>query len=88
VLFAGFMGMYISTRLHSSTTALAGSYTAVVLMRVFNSSLLWLAVASLFELDEAALAVSGVGPTAVYLLALGGLWFGLMRQADRMGLGD
>ncbi len=26
--------------------------------------------------------------TAVYLLAIGGLWFGLMRQADRVGLGD
>ncbi len=85
VLFAGFTGMYVSTRLHSSTTALAGSYTAVVLIRVFNSSLLWLAVANLFELDEAAFVVSGVGPAAVYLLAIGGLWIGLMRQADRMG---
>lgn len=88
VLFAGFTGMYISTRLHSSTTALAGSYTAVVLMRVVNSSLLWLGVSSLFELDEVGYAISGVGPTAVYLLAIGGLWIGLMRQADRMGFGD
>ncbi len=85
VLFAGFMGMYISTRLHSSTTALAGSYTAVVLMRVLNSSLLWLGVINVFNLDTVGFVISGVGPTAVYLLAIGGLWAGLMRQADRMG---
>lgn len=84
ILFAGFMGMYISTRLHSSTTALAGSYTAVVLMRVFNSSLLWLAVSTLLELDEGSYIVSYVGPTIIYALTIVALLLGLLRQADKL----
>ncbi len=84
ILFAGFTGMYISTRLHSSTTALAGSYTAVVLMRVFNSSLLWLAVSSVFKLNEGSFIVSSVGPTIVYVLAVIAVLLGLMRQADKL----
>lgn len=84
ILFAGFMGMFASTRVRSATMALAGSYTAVVLVKLFNSSLLWLAISSLFELDETALVISGVGPTAVYALAIVLLGLTLLRQAKKL----
>jgi len=84
ILFAGMTGMYISTRLHSSTTALAGSYAAVVLMRVFNSSLVWIAVSKLLNFGGINFVNSSVGPTVVYALAVVGIMLGLIRQADKL----
>ena len=89
VLFAGFVGMMASTLVKSATTALAASYTAVILTKLFNSSLIWLGVANLFDTgDVLPFVMSGLGPTAVYFLAIVGLWVGLRRQADRLGRGD
>ena len=89
VLFAGFVGMIASTLVKSATTALVASYTAVVLTKLFNSSLIWLGVASLFDTsDLLPFVLSGLGPTAVYIVAIVGLWVGLLRQADRLGAGD
>jgi hypothetical protein len=89
ILFAAFVGMIASTLVKSATTALAASYTAVILTKLFNSSLIWLGIASVFDLRESlVLVASGVGPTAVYLLVIVGLWIGLLRQADRLGAGD
>jgi hypothetical protein len=89
ILFAAFVGMMMSTLIHSATTALAASYTAVFLTKVFNSSLIWLGVASLTGADEVlSFALSGLGPTAVYVVAIVGLFVGLMRQADKLEAGD
>jgi hypothetical protein len=89
ILFAAFVGMMTSTLIHSATTALAASYTAVVLTKLFNSSLIWMGVAALIGGGEVvSFALSGLGPTAVYVVAIVGLWVGLMRQADRLGAGD
>jgi hypothetical protein len=88
-LFAAFVGMLASTLVKSATTALAASYTAVFLTKVFNSSLIWLGIGSLFNQgDVFPFVMSGLGPTAVYFLAIVGLWIGLLRQADRLGAGD
>ncbi len=89
ILFAAFVGMMTSTLIHSATTALAASYTTVFLTKVFNSSLIWLGITSLVGAEETFLfALSGLGPTAVYVVAIIGLWVGLLRQADRLGTGD
>lgn len=85
ILFAAFVGMVASTLVKSATTALAASYTAVALTKLFNSSLVWMGIASVFDLHESlVLVASGVGPTAVYMVAIVGLWIGLLRQADRL----
>ncbi|MCB9006258.1 MAG: hypothetical protein H6656_02540 [Ardenticatenaceae bacterium] len=44
VLFAAFIGMYISTWVRSATYALAGSYVIVVLMKIFSNSAIWLGI--------------------------------------------
>jgi hypothetical protein len=85
ILFAAFVGMMASTLVKSATTALSASYTAVILTKLFNSSLIWLGVSSLFDLgDVFPFVLSGVGPTAVYALAIIGLWIALLRQADKL----
>lgn len=88
ILFAAFTGMYVSTRVRSATTALAASYTAVVLFKLFNSSGLWLAVVGLIHPDETAMVVGGsVGPTAVYTLATAAVAAGIMIEANRLEYG-
>jgi ABC-type transport system involved in multi-copper enzyme maturation permease subunit len=84
VLFAAFMGMFISTLVRSSRYALAGSYICVVLMRLFNGSLLWLGIWNLFGADE-LLAVGGgtISPVILYGTAVLLLWWGIVRQADK-----
>jgi hypothetical protein len=85
ILFAAFLGMYLSTWVRSATMALAATYTGLVLFKIFNSSSLWLAVTTLLDLNESILLVSGgIGPTAVYSLAMTALWLGLARQANKL----
>jgi hypothetical protein len=85
ILFAAFVGMVASTLVKSATTALAASYTAVALTKLFNSSLVWMGIASLFDQSDVfPFMLSGLGPTAVYVVAIVGLWVGLLRQADRL----
>ncbi|MFQ5436713.1 MAG: ABC transporter permease [Anaerolineae bacterium] len=86
VLFAGIAGMVASTRVKSATMALVATYTAVVLMKLINSSLLWYGVSSLFDWQETGLVVSTVGPTAVYGIAVLGLFWSLIKLADGVGL--
>ncbi|WP_420629605.1 ABC transporter permease [Candidatus Leptofilum sp.] len=85
VLFAAFIGMYLSTWARSSTFALAASYVSVVLMKLFNSSLIWLGVWNLFNADT-LLSVGGsmFSPTAVYGTAVLLLWWGIVRQARKL----
>lgn len=84
VLFAGFAGMYFSAQVRSVTTALAASYLAVIFMKIFNSSAVWIGAFSLLELNGSLFLAGSVGPTVVYLLGLTMLWFGLMKHADRL----
>lgn len=87
VLFAAFIGMYLSTWARSPRFALAGSYISVVLMKIFNSSLIWLGIWNLFKVDT-LLSVGGsvFSPTAVYGTAVVFLWWGIVRQANKLSI--
>jgi hypothetical protein len=82
IIFAGTAGMYVSTRTGSATMALVGTYTAVLLLKLFNSSSLWIGVFSLLGVSD-ALLVASAGPVLIYALIITGLLWGLVRQANR-----
>lgn len=85
ILFAAFTGMFFSTTVHSATLALAASYTAIVIFRLFNNSTVWLGMISLASPEDVVLILTGmVGPTAVYALAVAALWAGILVQAKRL----
>jgi hypothetical protein len=82
IIFAAFAGMYASTLASSAMMALVAAYGAVVLVKIFNSGGLWLAVALLAELDETAtLLMPTLGPIVIYMLLITAVWLGLYRQA-------
>jgi hypothetical protein len=84
ILFAAVAGLYASITVSSATTALVTAYTAVILMRLFNNTPLWLVTANLFDLPGNWLFTSGnLGPTAVYLLATVILAWSIRRWANR-----
>ena len=82
--FAAFTGMFISTWVRSATIALAASYIAVVLVRLFNSTALWAAIFGLLGVSEAIFAASSLGPAAVYAVGLLLLAWGISWRAERM----
>ena len=85
ILFAAFAGMYASTLTGSVTMALVGAYSAVVLVKLFNSSGLWLAFSLLAELGEmATLLAPLLGPVVVYSVLITAVWLGLYRQAKKL----
>jgi ABC-type transport system involved in multi-copper enzyme maturation permease subunit len=91
VLFAAFLGLYLSTWIRSATMALAATYAGIVLVKVANSFLVWLAVLSILD----SLGVTSrnygyglsaaVGPTLVYFGATAVLCGGLFQRAERIG---
>lgn len=85
ILFAAFTGMFISTLVRSSTYALAGSYVSLVLMKIFNSSLIWLGIWGAIGIDE-ILSVGGgmLSPALIYGTAVCLLWWGIMRRASKV----
>jgi hypothetical protein len=84
ILFAAVAGLYASITVSSATTALVAAYAAVILMRLFNNTPLWLVTANLFDLPGNWLfASSNLGPTAVYLLATVILAWSIRRWANR-----
>jgi ABC-type transport system involved in multi-copper enzyme maturation permease subunit len=84
IFFSAIVGLYASITVSSATTALVVAYTAVILMRLFNNTPLWLAVANLFNPRGNWLFISGnLGPTAVYLFATIGLAWSIRRWANR-----
>lgn len=88
VIFAACIGLYVSTVVESAMMALVGAYTAVVLLKLFNSSGLWLAAALLTEAGEtAALVLPTIGPVIVYGLAITAVGFGLFQQAKKLNYG-
>ncbi len=64
---------------------MVAAYTAVILMRLFNNTPLWLFVVNLFDTTNRWLLVSGnLGPTAVYLLAIILLLWSINRWANKL----
>lgn len=87
VLFAAFTGMYLSTWVRSATYALAGSYTIVVLMKLFSNSGIWLGIWSLLGVnDNGMLTGSILSPAIVYGTAVLLLWWGIVRQANKLSI--
>ncbi|WP_420645682.1 ABC transporter permease [Candidatus Leptofilum sp.] len=85
VLFAAFIGMYISTWVKSARVALAGSYVIVVLMKIFSNSAIWLGIWSLLGMaDGGVLTGSILTPTILYGTAVLFLWWGIVRQAGKL----
>ncbi|MCZ7669715.1 MAG: hypothetical protein M5U34_22340 [Chloroflexi bacterium] len=85
IIFAAFVGMYASTLAGSVMMALVGAYSAVVLVKLFNSGALWLAVSLLAELDETlSLLLTVLAPIVIYLLLITAVWFGLFQQAKKL----
>jgi ABC-type transport system involved in multi-copper enzyme maturation permease subunit len=85
VLFAAFTGMYLSTWVRSATYALAGSYVIVVLMKIFSNSAIWLAIWKLVGVsDSGSLTGSVLTPAIVYGTAVLFLWWGIVRQANKL----
>lgn len=85
ILFAALTGMFVSTWVRSAVVALAAAYTAVVLFRLLNNSITWLVLSGVVGSDNtAAVAGMSLGPTAVYAIVTGALWFGLLRRANTM----
>lgn len=83
IFFAALAGMVISTTVRSATMSLVASYGAVIMMRIFNSSSLWMGLASLFDVDGAIPIAGSLGPVITYTLIIIGLWLALLRKADR-----
>ncbi len=82
ITFAAFVGMYASTLASTAMMALVAAYSIVILVKIFNSSGLWLAVALLAELGESAsLLLSTLMPIVIYSLLITAVWLGLYRQA-------
>jgi hypothetical protein len=85
IIFAAFVGMYASTLASSAMIALVAAYGAVVLVKIFNSSGLWLGVTLLAELDDTAtLLLPTLGPIVIYGLLITAVWLGLYQQATKM----
>ncbi|MCA9873290.1 MAG: hypothetical protein KC441_06535 [Anaerolineales bacterium] len=88
VIFAAFVGLYVSTVVESAMMALVGAYTAVVLLKLFNSSGFWLAAVLLANGGGAtSLVLPTVGPVLVYGLAITAVLLGLMQQAKKLSYG-
>ncbi|MCP5097514.1 MAG: hypothetical protein GY943_18365 [Chloroflexi bacterium] len=87
IMFAAIAGMFISTWVRSATIALVGTYTAVVIIKLFNSSSAWLGIAALFGYQSNALFIGGTaGPTLIYMALILALMIGIVRRADKLSV--
>jgi ABC-type transport system involved in multi-copper enzyme maturation permease subunit len=85
IFFAAFAGMYASTLANSAMIALVAAYGTVILVKLFNSSGLWLAVSLLANLDDTAtLLLPTLAPIVIYMLLITAVWLGLYQQAKKM----
>lgn len=85
VLFAAFIGMYISTWVKSSQLALAGSYVIVVIMKIFSNSAIWLGIWTLLGVNDGGMITGSIlSPAIVYGTAVLLLWWGIVRQANKL----
>lgn len=88
--FAAVVGITISTWAHSARTALAGSYTAVVAMKLINTSLLWGGIGFAFGVEDynnGFVVFLNVAPTATYVIASLLISWVLLRRANYLDMG-
>ncbi len=82
IIFAACVGVYVSTLARTAMVALVAAYSIIVLMKIFNSSYIWLAVVWFAELDGlAAMLLPMLMPIVIYSLLITAVWLGLYRQA-------
>lgn len=86
LFFAALAGMLSSLWVRSAVMALVASYTAVLLGKLLNNSLLWLLMAGWFSEGRTTLLVSSLVPTMNYalLVLLGGAL--LLTRAERVAV--
>jgi hypothetical protein len=85
VLFAAVARMFISTWVRSATIALVGTYTAVIIIKLFNSSTAWLGIISLLDVESNSLFIGGTaGPVLVYFGLIIALIIGIMLRAEKI----
>ena len=85
VILAAVIGLYMSTVVESAMMALVAAYTAVVLLKLFNNSALWLAVLFYTEAGETAvMLLPTVGPLVVNGLLVTAVAIGLTQQAKKL----
>ena len=89
IFFAAMVGMYASTRVRSATMALVFSYTLVFLLKIFNSTGLWMGVTAvaLPSSEHMIFPMGTIGPILIYAIAVAMLTFGLWRQAEKLSYG-
>jgi ABC-type transport system involved in multi-copper enzyme maturation permease subunit len=86
ILFAAFLGMYVSTWIRSQTLALATSYGALIFMKVIVWVVaIFLPLLLVLDLREGLLlGVTSSLPVILYGLATAGLLFGLFHRAQKL----
>lgn len=89
IFFAAVLGMFISTWVRSSTMALVGSYSGIVIVRLFNNLGTWAAVGTvvgtaLGSVENGAIIGGLVGPLFGYAVLIIGLLFGISWRANRV----
>lgn len=85
VMFAGILGMYLSTQIPSTSLALAASYGGLLFVRLFNNSLLWGALSGvLTDQGSFSYALALTAPPLIYLFINIGLGAALMRRARNL----
>lgn len=90
IAYAAVVGMLLSTLTTSSRTALAGAYTAVVAMKVLNTSVLWGVIVTAVSqaLSDYIIIWFTVMPLLVYLIATAILTWFLYRRSRQLDLGQ
>lgn len=83
ILFSAFLGMYLSTWIQTPSVTLAATYCGILLFRIFNNSILWLAIyGGIIGLDEGTTIALGLfSPMIGYIIALVILTYGIIRRA-------
>ena len=85
IFFAAVLGMFSSTWVRSSTMALVGSYSGIMIVKLFNNTITWAGFGSVAGFSENSLFVSGIiGPSIGYAVLIVGLLFGIALRANRM----
>lgn len=85
ILFAALIGFLMSASAPSTTLALVGAYAIIVLLKLFNSSGVWLAALLLAEAaPSATLVIPTVGPVMVYVGLVTAVTIGLFRQLKKL----
>lgn len=85
VMFAGILGMLLSTYIRSTSLALAASYGGLLFAHLFNNSLLWGMMTGVFTNQSSfSYVLALVAPPLVYLTINVGLSAALMHRAGRL----